>query len=59
MASITATNKATALLFSPAHVRPGVQRPAPRRLAPVRANPFIGETNDPEKTKQNKDRKVR
>jgi hypothetical protein len=34
-----------------------VQRPAPRRLAPLRANPFIGEVNDPEKTKKNKEKK--
>ena len=30
-----------------------------RMLAPVRAgNPFVGETNDPEKVKQRKDEKV-
>ncbi|CAK0782858.1 hypothetical protein CVIRNUC_006053 [Coccomyxa viridis] len=42
--------------------RPGISarpslRPAHQRLAPVRANPFVGQTNDPEKVAKNKEKK--
>ena len=40
--------------------RSRTQRTPARLLRPVRAgNPFVGETNDPEKTKQRKEEKVR